>query len=193
LWSEYPGGKMSRIKKFWIFVFIFAITTYCYAADFKADQPIVLTSAGQSADVLMVKILAQKANLQFSYDKLAKVDALADHATLILVSGGSSKGLGAAKIDKDQELQRVQNLITAAKKNKMTIVTMHVGGKARRGKLSDQFNQLTAENADCLIIEKSGDEDQLFSNIAKEKEIPIYEIDKILDAENILKQIFSQQ
>ena len=161
-----------------------------FGADFTAKQPILITAAGQSADILMVKILAQKAGLQFSMEKLATPEMLKDIASLIIVSGGSTKGLGAAKIDKDQELDRVQKLIDAAKKANIAIITMHMGGKARRGKLSDEFNLLAAENSDCLVVVQSGDEDQFFSNIANEKKISISLVEKIVDAQGVLKNIF---
>lgn len=161
------------------------------AAEFTAKQPIVISSAGQSADLLMVKILAEKSKLTFTYDKLVTIETLKGNSTLILVSGGSTKGLGAAGIDKDQELSRIQGLIAEAKKSKMSIITMHIGGKARRGTLSDAFNTVTAENADCLIVVREGDEDKFFETIATKRKIPIFYIEKIVDAGDVLNTIFS--
>lgn len=165
---------------------------FCIAAEFHAKQPILLTAAGQGPDLTMVKILAQKNNLNFTFDKLAKPDKLKGHATLLLVAGSSTKGLGAANIDKDQELARVQALIKAAKEAKMPIVTLHVGGPSRRGKLSDDFNIIAAENADCLVIVKSGNDDGFFTKTAETKKIPLFLIDKIVDAGNVLSQIFGE-
>ena len=165
----------------------------CLGAEFKSEQPILISSAGQSADVLMVKILAQKAGLEFTYDKLAGVEALEGNNSLILVSGGSAKGLGAANIDKDEEIARLNALIDAAREAETDVIVMHVGGQARRGKLSNEFNTLTANNADCLIIVKGGDEDGFFSGIAEEKKIPIFLVDKIMDAGDVLKEIFTSE
>ena len=173
------------------FFMILLFVNLSVAAEFKAKQPILITSGGQSPDGLMVKILAQKSGLQFTFDKLAKIETLKGNATLIMVSGGSTKGLGAANIDKDQELSRVQDLMKAAREMKMPIITMHVGGKARRGKLSDTFNKVTAENADCLIVVKGGDEDGFFSQIAEKKKMPIFLIDKIVEAGDVIKTIFT--
>jgi len=185
---------MRAIKLIFILVITILITlNLSNATDFQAEQPILITAAGQGPDVTMVKILSQKAGLKFTFDKLAKPESLKNHATLILVTGASSKGLGAANIDKDQEFSRVQELIKAAQKAKVTIVTMHIGGPSRRGKLSDDFNKVTAENANCLIIEKSGNEDNFFNKIATEKKIPIYLIEKKLDAIEILKKIFAEK
>jgi len=169
---------------------IFLITNFAQAGDFKAEQPFLITPCGQSPDALMIKIISQKSGLKFTYDKLAYPDTLKGNKTLIFVSGGSTKGLGAANIDKEQEQNRVESLIKTAQKEKMSIINMHVGGKSRRGKLSDFFNSLAAENADCLIILKSGDEDKFFTKIAEKKKIPIYFIDKIMEAGGVLKNIF---
>ena len=174
-----------------VFIIIFIVINIGYASEFKAKQPIVITSAGQSADCIMVKILAQKSGLKFTFDKLAKNETLEGNSSLIIVSGGSLKGLGAANIDKDQEMARVQDLIQAAKAMKLRIITMHVGGQDRRGKLSDAFNTVAAENADCLIVVKGGNQDQLFSEIAEKKKIPIFLIDKTLEAGDVIKSIFN--
>ena len=160
-------------------------------AEFKAEQPILITAAGQSADVLMAKILAQKNKLNFTLDKLVQPDSLTGYKTLIIVTGGSTKGLGAAKIDKDDELKRVQAVIQTAKKNDMSIIVMHLGGKARRGKLSDEFNKLAAENAHHLIVVQGGDDDAFFTEIAESKKISIQRIPKIINAGVALKKIFA--
>ena len=170
-------------------ILLFSVT-FLYAADFTAKQPILITSAGQSVDALMIKILAEQAGLKFTYNQLAQPGDLSGHETLLFVSGGSTKGLGAAGIDKEQELVRVRSLIEEAQKSKKQILTMHVGGKNRRGTLSDTFNKITAENAHCLIIDKDGDEDNLFGKIAKEKEIPLHYIEITKEAGDILKNIF---
>ncbi len=169
-----------------------AMISVAMADEFHAKQPLLLTAAGQSQDVTMVKILIQKAGLKFTFDKLAKPDQLKDHASLVLVAGGSTKGLGAANIDKEQELQRVTALVKAAREAKMSIITLHVGGASRRGSLSDEFNQLSAENADYLIVVKSGNEDKFFTKIAEAKKVPIVLIDRIMEAGDVLKQIFAE-
>ena len=169
---------------------ILILCTISYTADFTAEQPFLITSAGQSADILMVKILAKKNELQFTIEKTATPQNLKNHNSLVIVSGGSTKGLGAAKTDKQTELIRIKAIIKAAKKIKMKVIVMHLGGKARRGKLSDEFNTLAAKNADCLIVVKNGDDDKLFSNIAKDKKITIFLIDKILQAGDVIKNIF---
>ena len=182
-----------KTKLLAVITIILIFSPKSFALEFKSKQPILITSAGQSADVIVVKIVAKKTGLKFTIEKFAKPANLKNHASLIFASGGSSKGLGAAKIDKQKELDRVKSLIASAKEQKINIITMHTGGKARRGKLSDEFNKLTAESSDYLIVVRTGDEDQFFSKIAKQRHIPIKLVDKIMDTGEVLKNIFSQK
>ena len=175
-------------------VLLFVILAFglAFSGDFKAETPVLITSAGQSADVLMAKVLATKSALDFTLDKTATPDKLKGQKSLILVCGGSTKGLGAAKIDKEQELERVQDLIREAKKQNLPIIALHIGGKSRRGSLSDFFNVPVAEAADFLIVVKTGNEDGLFNKIAKEKEIPLELPEKIVAVTEILKTIYAK-
>jgi len=159
---------------------------------FTAKEPVLITSAGQSADILMVKILAKKANLNFSIAKLATPEKLKDFKSIIVVCGGSTKGLGAAKIDKQEEYNRVEKLIKAAKGDRIPIIAVHVGGKSRRGALSDYFNKLVAENASHIIVVKNGNQDAFFTKIAKKKGIVVEESEKIIGIGKLLKNIYSQ-
>jgi len=159
---------------------------------FKAADPVLLTSAGQSADILMAKILAQKAGLDFVLDKTADEQNLDSVSSVIIVTGGSTKGLGAAKIDKEDEYKRVESVLVAAKEKKKPVIVMHLGGKSRRGALSDYFNKLSAEHADYLIVVKGGDEDGFFAAIAKEKSIKLELTDKIINVQKILENIYGK-
>ncbi len=155
-----------------------------------AEQPVLLTSVGQSADVEMVKSMIDKNGTEYVMNNLATPDDIGDAKTLILAIGGSSKGLGAAGIDADQEIDRVNKLVNAADEKGMTIIAIHIGGEARRGELSDKFIGPSFEKADYAIVVKGGNTDGLMTNLATEKGIPIDVIDSMTDAVTYLKAAF---
>ena len=159
---------------------------------FTAKDPVLITSAGQSADVLMVKILSKKVGIHYIFEKTATVEFLDSVKSIIIVMGGSSKGLGAASIDKENELERVQALMEKAKEKKLPVIGIHVGGKSRRGELSDYFNKPVAENADHLIVVKEGDHDSFFSQMGKERKIEVQLPEKINDIQGILAEIYGK-
>jgi hypothetical protein len=164
--------------------FVLILTTLCCAllgAQVKPrfEKPILLTSAGQSADVTMASTLFKKATIEVAVKPLAQPSDLAGMRTLVIVAGYSSKGLGAAGISRDDEMARVKALLAQAAKSKVPVLTMHLGGSARRGSQSDDFNRIAAEAAAYLLVVKAGDEDHFFSGIANSKKIPIDLVDKI--------------
>ncbi|WP_315119114.1 DUF6305 family protein [uncultured Clostridium sp.] len=155
-----------------------------------AEQPAVLTSVGQSADLEMVKALMDNAQLEYTMNKVIKGSELKDEKTLVLAVGGSSKGLGAAGIKAEDELARTEELIKAAKEKGMKVIAAHVGGENRRGELSDKFIKPAIENADYIIIVESGNKDGLFTNVASEKNIPMESVKSIADVMEPLKKAF---
>lgn len=156
----------------------------------KFEQPVLISSAGQSADVKLVKMLAQRQGLNATTILMAKQEDLTGIKTLVIVPGFSSKGLGAAGISQQDELERVRSLVKAANDLKIPIVLMHIGGSARRQGQSDAFNQLVADNSKYMIVVKQGDEDGFFSAIAKSRNIPLTLAEKIADTAEPLGNLF---
>ncbi len=156
----------------------------------KFEQPVLISSAGQSADVKLVKMLAQRQGLNATTILMAKPDDLTGFKTLIIVPGFSSKGLGAAGISQQEELERVQTLIKSANDLKIPIVMLHIGGNARRKGQSDAFNQLVADNSKFMLVVKQGDEDGFFTAVSKAKNIPLTLVEKIAETEKPLGELF---
>lgn len=158
--------------------------------DLKFKQKILISSAGQSADTKLAGMVMKRLKLDSKENNSATASDLSGIQTLIIVPGFSSKGLGAAGISYDQEMQRVKELVAAAKKEKIPIICLHIGGNARRKGQSDSFNQLVAESSKAIIVVKQGDEDKFFSNIANSKKIPIKVVEKISGISDPLKEFF---
>jgi hypothetical protein len=139
---------------------------------------VAITSVGQSPDGMMVKVLMRKLAIESDYDAMMKNDALQDQKVLIAVVGGSSKGLGAAGIDREQEQKRAVDLVEDAKKKNIRVLVMHVGGEGRRGELSDVFVRAVAPLAERVIVVKSGNADNLFGT-TKAPDADLIEVDNI--------------
>ena len=152
------------------------------------DQPALITCIGQSADGQMVRVLAERAKLNSKYDPAATAAAMKEFKSLVLVIGGSSKGLGAAGVKPAQEEQRGQELVAAAKAAGAKIIVVHVGGEARRGELTDQFIRTMGPSADYLLILADGDKDKLFEQVAPKAPIDLPE--SMTDLGKLLKAAF---
>ena len=156
------------------------------------EEPVLLTSVGQAADVLIMKGLCLRAGIDIQVKNLASVDSLEGIKTLILVAGGSSKGLGAAKVDVSDEKSRVAELTEAARKLNIPILTFHIGGEARRGALSDPFNLQAAEAAELIVVAGDGDEDGFFKENARKKQAHYRYVDKSFYVIEVLRELFGK-
>lgn len=155
-----------------------------------AEQPVMLTSVGQSADVQMVKALMDKAEIAYEFNTVVKPEEMEGIKTLVLAVGGSSKGLGAAGIKAEEEIERTKQIIAKAKEKNMTILALHIGGEARRGELSDQFVHAALPDADYIIAVEEGNKDGLLTKLAAESGIPMDTVTSIAQAAEPLKKAF---
>lgn len=161
------------------FLILFAFLSMAAVEARAAD--VALTSVGQSPDGMMVNVMLKRAKIAADYSAAMKETDLAGQKVLIAVVGGSSKGLGAAGIDKNEELKRGVDLISAAKAKGMKVMVMHVGGEGRRGELSDLFIRGIVPLGEGLIVVKGANADGLFTQL-KPASVTLVETDSVQTA-----------
>lgn len=154
------------------------------------EQPLLITSAGQSAEVRVAQVLAKRAGLEARFKQIAERQDLDSIKTLVLVIGVSLKGLGAAGLDKDKERERVSGLLEEARGRNIPLLCLHLGGEARRGQLSDEFITAFLPSARMAIVVRSANTDGLFTRICGENQIPLIDVEKAADALEPLQKAF---
>lgn len=127
-----------------------------------AEFPVLTTSAGQSADINTLNIVADEAGLKYDYcdvptiemigagvglagaksgpgfhvevlTDLEKYPVKTPYKTIIFAIGASLKGMGASGLTLDSEEARLKKIIDYCKKNKIFIIATHLGGLSARG------------------------------------------------------------
>ena len=157
------------------FLLVFGVLVFS-SATFAAN--IAITSIGQASDGMMVKVLMNKMNIDTDYDSVLTAKKLGAQKVIIAVVGGSSKGLGAAGITKDDEKARSRALLQEARKRGVKVLMMHIGGDHRRGELTDTFIEAVASLADKLIVLKSSNSDGAFTK-AKSPSAMLIEVETV--------------
>jgi hypothetical protein len=180
------------MKKISVLAALAGLLAGATAAPPAFEIPLLLTSAGQSADVSLAAALARKAELPATLAKAAEGKDLAGYKTLVLVLGTSMKGLGAAGLDTAKEKDRVRALLAAAKSLSIPVLCLHLGGEQRRGELTDEMIKEFLPSAKMAIVVASGDKDGIFARICREKGIPLKVVEKTLDAVEPLKAAFGK-
>lgn len=161
-----------------------------FTVPFTAETPVAMTSPGQSPEIAIVELLARRVNLKIESDPFMKPEALEGMKTLIVIIGGSGKGLGAAGVNIEEESQRAKDLIAEAKEKEIKIIGMHLGGSTRRGSNSAVMIDLVTPNCDYVVVREDGNEDGIFTTITSQNEIPLTEIEKTTQVTDILKALF---
>jgi len=177
------------------------------AAGPKASLPVLVTSCGQSPGPAQFKyFLETRLKMDFVYkldataaDLNAKSPGGQPIKSLIIVTGASLKGMGAAGASIEDEINRIKALIAAAKKLNIKVIGAHIEGMARRAQGADpgdNSDELTIDAvcplASLLLIKKEGDGDGRFTTISKGKGIPMISYEKNMELENILKDLFGK-
>ena len=117
------------------------------------------------------------------------------YKTIIFAIGASLKGMGASGLTVDAEISRLKEIIDYCKKEKIFIIAMHASGTSGRGAPGSDNEKMidaVAPSADYIIVSADSNKDGRFDAIAKDKGIPITQVDYALEIVDILKQAFQQ-
>jgi hypothetical protein len=142
------------------------------AAAPKVETPLIATTCGQSPGAMMIKMSAMQAKVAPVGDKkdLSAADlAGKGYKTLVVTTGTSMKGMGAAGTNVDKEIERCVKLIETAKAEGIVVIGAHVEGMARRTDASDEATiKAVMPLSDFILIVEDSDKDGFFTAYSKE-------------------------
>jgi hypothetical protein len=171
-----------------------------------AEVPILLTSCGQSPGPTMVRLFLNRLGLDHqlieeatAQDLMDARDAGTPYKSVIIVTGASLKGMGAAGTSIREELIRTEALIAAARNQGITVIGAHVEGMDRRaqgaaaGDNSDEQSiDAVMPFSDVMVVRADGNEDQRFSFISEEDGIPLILFEKNMEMGNAFGSLFNR-
>ena len=164
-------------KAVWGFFMIAAVLLAAAGAWAAVEPPLVITTCGQSPGAVMAKMSCLQAKLSpTESDNQLSAEGIKGkgYKTLMVTTGTSLKGMGAAGTDVDKEIDRVKTLIEAAKAEGMMVIGAHIEGMARRTDASDEASiKAVMPLADLILIVADSDKDGFFTTYAKELNKPL--------------------
>ena len=185
--------KKKRAFFLLVLVLLFKSSVLANCINDQFEQPLLITSLGQNPDGLMVKVVMEKLGVKFQYLPLAGPAELVGSKTLIISAGISYKGLAAADLKLADEIKRSRALREKAQMENLPVIFVHFGGKARRDDRSNQLIEIVAPQASYLIIYQDSNNDQYFTSLAEEKEIPLQIIEKLYNIRHIFSELLVEQ
>ncbi len=132
-----------------------------------AKDKVLITSAGQSTDTYIVKDIANKLMIHNFFMPQAKDIDLEGINTVVFVVGYSSIGEHLHDLDYNQEVKRIENLIKALRRKKITIITILIGDRQEGSKKTENLLNLTCRHANYVIGTQNRNNKKYLLNLAK--------------------------
>jgi hypothetical protein len=160
-------------------------------AGVSAELPVAMTCPGQAPEGQLVKLIFGRLKTPIKYDPFMEPKEMAGSKTLIIILGGSGKGLGSAGVNLQDEMKRADALVAEANKQKIKLVGVHSGGEDRRGEVSTKLIDLVAPKMSYLIVREDGNKDGLFTKLSSERKIPLTLIKGTQELSDVFRELFS--
>lgn len=144
-------------------------------------ETVLITSAGQSTDTYLVKDIANKLLIHNFFMPQAVEPDLEGINTVVFVVGFSELGERLHEITFEEEKRRVESLLKNLRENKMTVITVYLGGKHRRNANTDALLEMTCKDSQYIIATLSADEDDFLSEISRKYQVPFTLVRNIKD------------
>lgn len=106
--------------------------------------------------------LLDTAGITYTANQALTADDVTANDILIVVVGGSSKGMGGAGVTTSSEVARAEDF---AAKEGLEIIVVQLGGDATRGETSDPMYRAICADADVTLILEAANTDNLFTNL----------------------------
>ncbi|WP_286953174.1 MULTISPECIES: DUF6305 family protein [Aminobacterium] len=191
--------KTMNPKSFLLFGVVFLSAALFFAGAASAaempavEAPVIVTTCGQSPGAVMVKMsLMQSQITPVESNNTMSASDLAGkgYKTLIVTTGTSGKGMGAAGTDVNKEIARCKELIEAAKAEGIVVITAHVEGMARRTDSADQASiDEIMPLGDAILIVAGSNPDGYFTKLAQDNDKPLIEAKDALSIGSSLKEL----
>jgi hypothetical protein len=171
-----------------------------------AKPPVLLASCGQSPGPQQLLFFLRRNSIEHELSERATAQQLVERqragrpvGALIVVTGASLKGMGAAGVSMREELARTEALVAEAKRQRIPVICAHVEGMARRsqgasaGDNSDEQSiDAVCPKADLMIVRQDGNGDRRFTIISEGQRVPLLLYEKNMELGDLLKRVLQQ-
>lgn len=189
----------------------------------KVELPVLTTSAGQSADIVTLNLLCEEVGLKYDYSDVPNVDMIKSGVslggaeakagfhvesytdleqfptgtpfkTLLVAIGASLKGMGASGLSADDEVNRLNTILSYCKEQEIVIIGIHLGGVATRGATgsdNERMIDVVAKYADHLMVTEGGNQDGKFEKLGVDNNIGVTVLKNAFQLIDILEDMFN--
>ena len=152
------------------------------------ELPLLITGTGQTPCSLTLQTIVGRLGIQSTYDPM--IVRISGYKTVAVAMGASLKGMGAAGINQEEELERCHAMFERATASGAKIIGFHVGGEARRNTIADKYIEPFIPLCDLLVVLEESNQDGLFTKAAEANNIPLIIAADVVELMSIVGEMF---
>ena len=138
-----------------------------------AKAPVVITTAGQSTDTYIIHDISNQLMIRsFFMPQAGDVD-LEDIKTIVFAVGYSSLGTKYQDISYEEEKKRIEKLLKKAKDNKLTVLTVVLGGEQPQDNKNEEILRIIGTRTDYIIGLRGSSNEGILTELAEDGNIPL--------------------
>lgn len=138
-----------------------------------AKTPVVITSAGQSTDIYIIHDISNQLMIRSFFMPQAKASELEDMKTIVFVVGYSSLGTKYQDISYEEENKRIKALLEKAEKDKLTVLTVVLGGEQPKDNKTEELLRLVGEQTNYFIGIRGSSNEEILIELSEDRDIPL--------------------
>ncbi|SDK05106.1 DUF6305 family protein [Sediminibacillus albus] len=144
-------------------------------------EKILLTSAGQAPENMILAKIAEELHLEGDYRPRALASDLYDYNTLVIAVGSSANGLKYKSRTFSEEKQRTRLLLEEAEHMNVPVIIMHITGDKREDRHTSELLEITAPFADYFIGLKTFSRKHQMIDLLQASHVPITLVNELDD------------
>lgn len=154
------------------------------------SEPLMITSAGQSTDIYVVKDIANKLMIDNYFMPLATFEEIGDVNSAVIVIGYSEIGIRLNDLAFEEEKKRVENLVQEIKKRNISLVTVYLRGSQMLSTENKDLLNLVIDYTDYLIVTEENGDNSYFEELSSKVKIPITIVDNVNEVSEPFVSVF---
>ncbi|MFD2761433.1 DUF6305 family protein [Lentibacillus juripiscarius] len=155
-----------------------------------AEEKILITSAGQAAENIILLSVAEKLNLEADYRPRALGTDLYDYNSVVIMLGSSANGLSHTGRSFQEELSRVSSLIQEADAADLPVILINVSAPLRHHVQTRELFEQIAPSTDYFIGLRSIRNAEFYIQTLRNHSVPVTLITRLDDIHTPFNAIF---
>lgn len=154
------------------------------------SEPLLITSAGQSTDIYVIKDIANKLMIDNYFIPMATKEQIRDVQSVILVIGYSDVGIRLNDLNFEKEKERIELLVEGIREKELKLITVYLRGSRMLTEENKQLLEIAVNYSDYLIVAENHNNYDYYNELAKKTGVPVTIVNNVNEVSEPIVSVF---